>query len=771
MFGSIIFLPRFGAYSFQFGVPATDQYRSKHFSALKYGSSAKAKAAALAYQKEIQPTLEKLTHKSKFNNIFNTNKKFREFVSRLTKTESKYKGFNWEKTKGNPNNIKGVIFKRFKNELKYPKKPGYDLSSKGLAKALGLKEDYFKKISFTGEAIKYPKMKWIMKNFPKTQSLEEGLVLNYWKATPTKIDKFKKLFGGDLSIIKQETAKRVLEIDDVFRDAIVKDKRLPNVLEVMAETSAKTPDKAASAMAVYSRALRGEEFSLDLKIKPSETAGTRLITQLGDTNIRNSYKAAFYTLALNKVNKQFNKHGTLGDFKRSFREELRAAMHLKKGVNVPFNINEVVSISAGESRGIQPFSVFVDATEANINQKTLAGYQGIFSKKVAQVDDLIKADRLPEAKKAAETLKRTQGKYSQVLLDQGYTAEQIRQLNFPEIKVGTKIDPKIYSPEKLTRWKKAGLDIGQFVKDKGFYIDVKKAKPFWESNVKNTIIEAAKNNIGNVCNIFKGRIAYSAEGGRIGFQGGCVGEMTTAMETDAAGTLQQINKTKGILPKFQNAARGFLGMLGRGGVKAAPYAAIAAVGAAAEPLVKPFRSDDPTTYLSDENQQKGMLLSMIEGETPKVDEDILKWQYPGMAASAAAAIPGSSAMMKARRAKGFGTPRAALGPVGKFLAGSFSPLGVAATLPLHIAAQRKGGTDWGDIATDPMNWMAPAFASSGAKMATRGMAPTGILAKAIRMGMSPRALMLGSRFLGWPGLALTAGMWGYDKWKNRDRDD
>jgi hypothetical protein len=128
-------------------------------------------------------------------------------------------------------------------------------------------------------------------------------------------------------------------------------------------------------------------------------------------------------------------------------------------------------------------------------------------------------------------------------------------------------------------------------------------------------------------------------------------------------------------------------------------------------------------------------------------------------------------MMKARRAKGFGTPRAALGPVGKFLAGSFSPLGVAATLPLHIAAQRKGGTDWGDIATDPMNWMAPAFASSGAKMATRGMAPTGILAKAIRMGMSPRALMLGSRFLGWPGLALTAGMWGYDKWKNRDRDD
>ena len=38
------------------------------------------------------------------------------------------------------------------------------------------------------------------------------------------------------------------------------------------------------------------------------------------------------------------------------------------------------------------------------------------------------------------------------------------------------------------------------------------------------------------------------------------------------------------------------------------------------------------------------------------------------------------------------------------------------------------------------------------------------------MGMSPGALRMGSRFLGLPGLALTAGMWGYDKWKNRGKD-
>ena len=248
---------------------------------------------------------------------------------------------------------------------------------------------------------------------------------------------------------------------------------------------------------------------------------------------------------------------------------------------------------------------------------------------------------------------------------------------------------------------------------------------------------------------------------RIGCQSGCLA--ATANESPAA-------FSEG-LKKTPSAARSFLGMLGKFGARAAPLAAIAGAGVLAEPLVKQFRNDDYSTYLSDPEQQGSMLLAMVEQETPKVDEEILKWQYPGMAGAAAAAIPGSSAMMKARKAKGFGLPRQALGPVGKFLAGSFSPLGVAATLPISVAAQVKGGSDIEDIATDPFNWLAPAFASTGARMATRGMAPTGILAKAIRMGMSPATLRAGSRFLGMPGLALTGGMWAYDKWKGEPKDD
>ena len=257
---------------------------------------------------------------------------------------------------------------------------------------------------------------------------------------------------------------------------------------------------------------------------------------------------------------------------------------------------------------------------------------------------------------------------------------------------------------------------------------------------------------------------------RIGCQSGCLA--ATANESPAA--------FSEALKKTPAAARSFLGMLGKFGVKAAPYAALAAAGAAAEPLVKKFMVDDPTTYLTDENQMKGMLLATIEGEPPKVDEEILKWQYPAAGAAAATAIPGSAAMYKARRLPfksvkrgidraAMGPARAALGPVGKFLAGSFSPLGVAATLPISIAAERKGGTDWGDIATDPGHWMGPAFASAGAEMATKGI-KNPLLLKAIRLGMKPSTLRFISSKLGMPGLALTAGMWGYDKWK-KARDD
>ena len=271
-----------------------------------------------------------------------------------------------------------------------------------------------------------------------------------------------------------------------------------------------------------------------------------------------------------------------------------------------------------------------------------------------------------------------------------------------------------------------------------------------------------------------------AEGGRIGYALGSatINCVNTKLTNEPVQSSLKLKAAEGV-GKIRGAATTFLGMLGRGGVKAAPYAALAAVGAAAEPLVKQFVIDDPNTYLTNENQQKGMLLSLLEREPAKVDEEILKYTVPtGAAATLAGAVPGAGELYKQRRAirpdkligpmeKGVGPTRAALGVsgvLGKAVGATFSPLAVAATLPISVAAQREGGTDYGDIATDPMNWVGPAFASAGSDIASKGI-KNPLLLKALRLGMSPRTLMLGSRFLGLPGLALTGGMWAYDKWK------
>ena len=303
---------------------------------------------------------------------------------------------------------------------------------------------------------------------------------------------------------------------------------------------------------------------------------------------------------------------------------------------------------------------------------------------------------------------------------------------------------------------------------------------------KTDLPEISRKQIDGIKKLIKGlskkeQLTYCSYLSRGGLPGNCAAAID-ANPVKAAEVFAGSEATTGAMAKVKNASTKFLSLLGRGGLKAAPLAAIAAVGAAAEPLVKQFRNDDPTTYLSNPEQQKGMLLSTLEAQTPQVDEEILKWQMPALgAATAAGAIPGAGAVYKQRRAirpdkligpmeKGVGKTRAALGlkgVLGKALGASFSPLAVAATLPLSVAAQREGGSDIEDIATDPFNWMGPAFASTGAEMASKGI-KNPLLLKALRLGMSPRALMLGSRFLGLPGLALTAGLKGYDIWKNRE---
>ena len=229
--------------------------------------------------------------------------------------------------------------------------------------------------------------------------------------------------------------------------------------------------------------------------------------------------------------------------------------------------------------------------------------------------------------------------------------------------------------------------------------------------------------------------------------------------------LETMKPTSAALGKVRNAASAFLKFAGKGKT----FAVTAGVGAGAGALVKAFRNDDPDTYLSNENQMKAMLVDTFEEDT------LGKAGIGGELAAAGLAVPGSAAVYKARRlpftdATGktraaMGRVRSALGPVGKAASGFATPLGIGLTLPLQIASQLREGNSLEDIATNPLNYLGPAFAGTLTKEATRGMNPQGLLARGLRLGMSPAGVRGISKFFGLPGLALSLGYEGYDQYK------
>ena len=283
------------------------------------------------------------------------------------------------------------------------------------------------------------------------------------------------------------------------------------------------------------------------------------------------------------------------------------------------------------------------------------------------------------------------------------------------------------------------------------------------------LLKAAETNEGGVCQIFR------AEGGRIGFAAGsnCARQMEMAFDTDPVKTTEQINKIKTVPEKVKSAGMGFLNLVKRGG----KFGALAAVGAGAAAIVKPFMNDDVSTYLSDEGQQKNMLKSMILDPITQPDEKITedevnvfdKAYLPTLGAvTAAGAIPGGKRLFDVRKRMGAGNIRAALSPIrgvlGKGLAATGTPLGIAALEPLYLASQISEGDSLGEIATNPLNYLAPAFAGGLSREATRFVGPTA--SKVMRLGISPTALKTFSRRFGLPGLALSSGISGFEMLQN-----
>jgi len=496
----------------------------------------------------------------------------------------------------------------------------------------------------------------------------------------------------------------------------------------------------------------------NIKFQAGKEAGT----------VRGAWHAAARDIAVKEFDNIFNPKNIGG---QGFVSRQRRITDLFKKYGLKgLSVDEVMAMRTGATAGQSPYSIFTQILTKDQNTKLKIQVDAQTSRNAIKLNKALKGSK-PNWELAKE-IRLDHKNYIKNFRAEHPGFEKIRLPEFSFKDPETVLGKRRFStlPGEAQTAMKASFEKTKWTPELG-----KKLKTAKEvlAHLKNTIKGLSK----------KEQLVYCSFLSKGGLPGDCA-QAINANPVKTAEIFSKAEAASGAMAKVKNAATTFLGMLGRGGARAAPLAAIAAVGAAAEPLVKQFVADDPNTYLTNENQQKGMLLSLLEREPPKVDEEILKYTVPtGAAATLAGAVPGAGEVYKARRSgvpldrsigplKGVGPTRAALGisgVLGKAVGATFSPLAVAATLPLSVAAQRSGGTDYGDIATDPMTWLGPAFASSGAEIASKGI-KNPMLLRALRLGMSSRALMLGSRFLGLPGLALTGGMWAYDKWKKRDKD-
>ena len=251
-------------------------------------------------------------------------------------------------------------------------------------------------------------------------------------------------------------------------------------------------------------------------------------------------------------------------------------------------------------------------------------------------------------------------------------------------------------------------------------------------------------------------------------RGGLPGDCAAAIDNDPVKAAQIFNEapaSSGAMTKVKSAANSFLNFAKRGG----KFGALAAAGAVSAGVVKTFMNDDPTTYLSNEDQQKNMLISMVTDpvvDQPKTDAAILDYQLPvvgGAALAGTAAVAPST--IKAARSEALGSKKSGitktgLKTVGRGLAALGTPAALLATEPLFIGGQIAEGDSLGEIATDPIKYLGAAFADPATRFATKGLSPG--ISKAMRLGISPSALKTVSRRFGLPGLALSLGISGYE---------
>jgi hypothetical protein len=465
-----------------------------------------------------------------------------------------------------------------------------------------------------------------------------------------------------------------------------------------------------------------------------------------------------------------------------------------------FQLDHPISFSVLEKTGNLSDAIRVNPVTGDVNQFKL-----IFDKRLINLQKNIAAGK-EGSQSAFEALQRANNKLF------GKLAADFDIKDTGKLKVrdygAAKFTDKTFDPRIAL---KENLNLANTLRDtkfnKGFYKDLKEAgvnvKRFDAERAKLNRVDVEKMALfiddalanakanGPICKI----VGKKQSGGPVV---SCVDAVNDALEKDPKRLAQEINRSNegGAFNKIKNSGTKFLTALKenpnllRGGLasKIALGLGTVAAGVGAGALVKQFRNDDPSTYLTNDSQMEGMIIADVEQKGEEVDDNILLDNQFKLELAGAAGLTAPIAKGVYRTARGVGEvgplpegvgrTRAALGlskgVLGKGLWALGAPIVALPSTLGYVAQDIRAGKDAEEIATNPLNYLGAAFMNPSVKALAKAGASRGLLGIASLglAGTAAGAVALPAISIG-AGLATlgTLGYQGYKLFTGKDRSD
>ena len=635
---------------------------------------------------------------------------FRDEVNKKLKALNKKDFFNL--TKDQQNTIVGTTEKVKKDLQKLPK--NY-ITKPELAKKLNISEAAIEAYGLGKHALIGEKYRELFKPvvLKNRGTFYDSTNIN------KKIEKFKN-FTDRPMLHKTSVARANLFASDPEIQNLLeaKDKSLFNTdeglkkaLKVLGKGS--TPHEAAHAITVLARAYNGEKFR-GLDIKTNKTKGKFIINNIAKLQYDNPWTTGLYDEGLRQVDRDLgNKVNTFKNFKVEYRNKLQNLLK-EYGIKEKFNINEITSVKASANNKIAPYAAFVDLTQADINQKALSGFQGDLSKTLSYID----RNKNNQAKILEKIEKFNTGtrkkRIDSLVKEFGEGAKDVR---FAEIIPGTNVE-SIYAKGDLDRWKTKGLDLQKLADEKGYFLDVKGARPYFDVTEKDLkkSVEGLINKAEGLSTPDKIKVCNFLS------NGGLPGDCARAIRQDPNKAAQIISQVPANTEKLKE------------------------VKVAAQEVIGPKLEETNLRWNNDVGA-----FETTNGDIAS-QSDIKKY-----AADNPIEVKVGEEPIKAA------TNKSVLANVGKAMARIGAPLPVAAIDSYFIGQQVKEGKGTAEIASNPLNWLGLATMEPLAKAS--GIAEGGGLNKALRLGLNPATIRGITRFAGLPGLAVSTAMTAYDQYQ------